>query len=88
MEVRRAKEALCYSFRSSYSGVHFRCGLIVQPSIVLSGTASRLASVIEAFGRESSNSGEQTFTAVIASFMVAHAKVATSESEGDSRQVD
>ena len=40
-------------------------------TVVLSGEASRPASVTGPFDRESFNSVEQTFTVVVASFMVA-----------------
>ena len=43
---------------------------------MLSGAASRQASVTDSFDRESFNSVEQTFTVVVVSFMVAHLKVA------------
>jgi hypothetical protein len=40
-------------------------------TVVLSGAASRQASVTGPFDRESFNSVEQTFTVVVVSFMVA-----------------
>jgi hypothetical protein len=43
-------------------------------TVVLSGEASRPASVTGPFDRESLNSVEQTFTVMVVSFMVAHAK--------------
>ena len=43
---------------------------------MLSGEASRPASVTDSFDRESFNSVEQTFTVVMVSFMVAHAESA------------
>ena len=43
---------------------------------MLSGVASRLASVSDSFDRESFNSVEQTFTVVMVSFMVALLKSA------------
>jgi len=43
-------------------------------TVVLSGEASRPASVTGPFDRESLNSAEQTFTVMVVSFMVAHAK--------------
>ena len=42
---------------------------------MLSGGASRHASVTDSFDRESSNSVEQTFTVVVVSFMVAPTEV-------------
>ena len=45
-------------------------------TVVLSGEASRPASVTGPFDRESLNSVEQTFTVMVVSFMVAHAKFA------------
>ncbi len=45
-------------------------------TVVLSGEASRPASVTGPFDRESLNSVEQTFTVMVVSFMVAHAKTA------------
>ena len=41
-------------------------------TVVLSGEASRPASVTGPFDRESLNSVEQTFTVMVVSFMVAH----------------
>ena len=41
-------------------------------TVVLSGEASRPASVSGPFDRESLNSVEQTFTVMVVSFMVAH----------------
>ena len=41
-------------------------------TVVLSGEASRPASVTGPFARESLNSVEQTFTVMVVSFMVAH----------------
>jgi len=41
-------------------------------TVVLSGEASRPASVTGPFDRESFNSVEQTFTVVVVSFMIAH----------------
>jgi hypothetical protein len=49
-------------------------------TVVLSGEASRPASVTGPFDRESLNSVEQTFTVMVVSFMVAHAKVAKARS--------
>ena len=43
-------------------------------TVVLSGEALRPASVTGPFDRESLNSAEQTFTVMVVSFMVAHAK--------------
>ena len=43
-------------------------------TVVLSGEASRPASVSGPFDRESLNSVEQTFTVMVVSFMVAHPK--------------
>jgi hypothetical protein len=63
-------------FRSSFDGVHLHCGWPVRSSVVLSGEASRPASVTEPFDRESFNSVEQTFTVVVVSFMVAPADYA------------
>jgi hypothetical protein len=48
-------------------------------TVVLSGEASRPASVTGPFDRESLNSAEQTFTVMVVSFMVAHAKNAKNE---------
>ena len=50
-------------------------------TVVLSGEASRPASVTGPFDRESLNSVEQTFTVMVVSFMVAHpnAEVLTTE---------
>ena len=50
-------------------------------TVVLSGEASRPASVTGPFDRESLNSAEQTFTVMVVSFMVAHpnAEVLTTE---------
>ena len=45
-------------------------------TVVLSGEASRPASVTGPFDRESLNSAEQTFTVMVVSFMVAHARSA------------
>jgi hypothetical protein len=47
-------------------------------TVVLSGEASRPASVTGPFDRESLNSVEQTFTVMVVSFMVAHAKTLSS----------
>ena len=43
---------------------------------MLSGAASRQASVTDSFDRESFNSVEQTFTVVVVGFMVAHLNTA------------
>ena len=45
-------------------------------TVVLSGEASRPASVTGPFDRESLNSVEQTFTVMVVSLMVAHAEIA------------
>ena len=50
-------------------------------TVVLSGEASRPASVTGPFDRESLNSVEQTFTVMVVSFMVAHAKIAKNAKE-------
>ena len=44
-------------------------------TVVLSGEASRPASVTGPFDRESFNSAEQTFTVMVVSFMVAHRRL-------------
>ena len=48
---------------------------------MLSGEVSRHSSVINSFGRESSNSAEQTFTVVVVSFIVAPADFADKGNE-------
>jgi hypothetical protein len=54
------------------------------PMVVLSGEASRPASVTGPFDRESFNSVEQTLTVIVVSFMVAHAKAqGREEAQGD-----
>ena len=54
-------------------------------TVVLSGEASRPASVTGPFDRESLNSVEQTFTVMVVSFMVAHAKTLSSNQSTQSR---
>ena len=54
---------------------------------MLSGGASRHASVTDSFDRESSNSVEQTFTVVVVSFMVAHTEGTEASKRGTEKCV-